>query len=687
VRAIVTAWQRMPLMYIKGFKVGDLHEEWRLILFAVLFGTASALVLLIPQAVPIIAVLLIILLLLSLWRNGVRSYLSLLALGTLFAVFLSAARLSEVERQDFRPEQYVSAVGVVDQLEFRPEKSTRLIIAVSHLNGFRGTKTPSRVRLAVRTQIEPGVAVGSTVHLNAIISPNGGALVPGGYDFGRAAAFQNIDARGYATSTISLETGALDSGLGLKTRIDKVRYSLANEIQSAVPGQPGALAVALTLGLRHRISDETSEILRRAGLSHLLAISGLHMGIVAAAAFFMFELLFAAIPSVALRVMPRRLAVAPAWLLAAAYLLLSGGSTATVRAFIMVSVAMLALLTGRRVLSLRSVALAALAIMVIWPYAVLSVGFQMSFAATTGLIAFYERVAGMSFFKTPHSDMPLWRRGLRVIFMIGVTSFVAQVSVAPFALYHFQALSVVGIVANILVLPIISFAVMPLLFVTLLLAPFSSAVAVGWLLHSLLDLVMDIATLTAAPAFSVLRINPMAELTLLVLTVAFLTMVLLSSRKGLVCAAFLLGLTVLIPPGSAVKGMVSSSGSVIAVLQGQTVALAGGRQKSFRVRSWQRYWGLDPFQATSRLAYHGDRAARRYQLDEGLFLTRINSLSAVRASCASGDVIIIDRKYMRYCKGAALMLEKEMLAKQGPAGLQWQKAERPTVIWANPLSD
>lgn len=141
----------------------------------------------------------------------------------------------------------------------------------------------------------------------------------------------------------------------------------------------------------------------------------------------------------------------------------------------MVSIALLAVVTDRRVLSLRSVALAAMAILVMTPQAILSISFQMSFAATIGLIVFYESVSrGRSSRQQQIQNSTVQRRFHNLgtfVAATALTSLVAQVAIAPIALFHFQALSVIGILANILAVPLMAFIVMPAAFLSLVLIP------------------------------------------------------------------------------------------------------------------------------------------------------------------------------------------------------------------------
>ena len=136
---------------------------------------------------------------------------------------------------------------------------------------------------------------------------------------------------------------------------------------------------------------ETLDALRGSNLAHLLAISGLHMGLLTGVVFACVRLGLALLPDVALRLPVKKIAAVAALLAGAGYLALSGASIATQRAFIMAAAIFGAVLVDRPALTLRAVALAALAVLLWRPVSLLGPGFQMSFAATTALIAVIAR--------------------------------------------------------------------------------------------------------------------------------------------------------------------------------------------------------------------------------------------------------------------------------------------------------
>ena len=139
--------------------------------------------------------------------------------------------------------------------------------------------------------------------------------------------------------------------------------AISERVRAILPGEIGGFAAAVTTGDRSGMGQETLNSLRMSNLAHLLAISGLHMGLLTGFVFLVGRLALSAFPALALRVPVRKLAAIFALIAAVSYLLLSGGNVATERAFVMVSVMFVAILFDRRAISLRVVAVAALIVL------------------------------------------------------------------------------------------------------------------------------------------------------------------------------------------------------------------------------------------------------------------------------------------------------------------------------------
>lgn len=206
---------------------------------------------------------------------------------------------------------------------------------------------------------------------------------------------------------------------------------------------------------------------------HILSISGLHMAIMAGTVFWLVRAL-ALFPAIALRYPIRKWAAASAILAAFFYLALSGEAVPTVRSWIMTSLVLLAVMLDRPALTMRNVALAALAILIVAPESLFDPSFQMSFAAVIGLIALYEWLSKRE--RGGLEDVSLAWRALRIggflFWGAALTAIVAGFAVAPFAVYHFHRMTHFGLLANLLATPLISLLVMPMALLSLVAIPF-----------------------------------------------------------------------------------------------------------------------------------------------------------------------------------------------------------------------
>ncbi|TCK28464.1 competence protein ComEC [Ancylobacter aquaticus] len=361
--------------------------------------------------------------------------------------------------------------GYVEVAERRP-RGSRVTLAVTGMERAR-TEAPTRVRVTLAGRDPP--AVGSHVTVRATLGPPPGPSYPGGFDFGRAIWLDGIGATGYALGRpqLSPAPGAPPWGLSLATWLDGTRHAIAARIRAALPGEDGGVAVALVTGLRDAVPESIEESMRISGLSHVLSISGLHMALVASTVFFLARALLALVPGLALYRPIKAWAALPAMLSASFYLLLSGCEVPTQRAYVMTLLVLAGIVLGRPALTLRTLAVAALALLMLSPRAVLDPGAQMSFAATLGLIAAYERFGGLIALPSGKAGRWLGLPG-RYIAALVLASLAAGLATAPYAAYHFQRLAPLSLVANLAAMPVVSFIVMPAGLAGSILMPF------GW---------------------------------------------------------------------------------------------------------------------------------------------------------------------------------------------------------------
>ncbi len=222
------------------------------------------------------------------------------------------------------------------------------------------------------------------------------------------------------------------------------------------------------VGETGEISEATRQALRDAGLAHVIAISGFHMALTAGAMFWLIRAALGLVPAIALRFPIRVWAAVGALFIASLYLAMSGAAVSAVRAYIMVAIIFIAVILNRPALSLRNLAIAALLILLVAPQSLADASFQMSFAATAALIAFYESRPPLRLFSA-------WPAAVAVplVFFtdIGATTLLASVAVDPLAAYHFHRIAVYSVVGNILAMPVVAFAVMPMVLLSLVVMP------------------------------------------------------------------------------------------------------------------------------------------------------------------------------------------------------------------------
>ena len=336
--------------------------------------------------------------------------------------------------------------------------------------GLLPDTTPERVRITVRatgaTPILP--KPGDRLSMLAILRPPPPPVMPGAFDFQRHAYFLKIGAYGFSLGvpTWLRHVPAKTYVEAVSRRIEALRLSIAMRVLARDRGPPGAVAAALLTGLRSAIDEATLQAMRDAGIAHLLAISGLHIGLVAGLVFGGTRLLIAAVPWLGLRLHAKKVAAAVAIPAAFSYAMLAGFTVPTERAFLMTGLFLAGILMDRRTLTLRTVAWAAMVVLLLAPESLMSPGFQMSFAAVTALISAYAWLAQRRRLRGPtpkeKGTLAILSSNIgRYVGGVVLTTLIASAATGPFAVHHFQHVAVLGIVANTLAVPLAAFWVMP----------------------------------------------------------------------------------------------------------------------------------------------------------------------------------------------------------------------------------
>jgi competence protein ComEC len=480
--------------------------------------------------------------------------------------------------------------GRVELVEPRSTRGQRVTLRVISIAGVAPDNLPKRARIRLMN-VHKGLTPGDLIRVKATLAPPGGPALPGGYDFGRTAWFMGLGATGYALSAPAIEEHGAEASLRgrFSDWLERLRQSIGERIAAAVPGDAGAIATSLITGERGGISEETTDAFRDSGLLHILSISGLHMVIMAGAVFASVRILLAAVPVIALRYPTKKWAAAAALAAAWAYLLLSGSSIATVRAFVMIAIMFLAVMVDRPALAMRNVALSALVILVIAPESLLDAGFQMSFAAVVSLIAAYEMIRERA------ADGPERGTLFRIGFFLGgivLSTVIASLAVAPFAAYHFHRSQQYALLANLFAIPICNLIVMPAGLLTLVLMPLGLEALPLWIMEQGIAAVMWSARLVAGLPGAVANIPAIGNTAFAFMVGGGLWLTLWRRRWrliGLGALAAGVALSTQTPRPDVLAGL---DGALVAVRtpDGQLAATSSGRA-TFELSRWLEYDG------------------------------------------------------------------------------------------------
>ncbi len=412
--------------------------------------------------------------------------------------------------------------GWVIDVDSPGENGHRVLIAPVRIRGLEPDQTPMRLRATVRGEPPPP---GAPVRLFALLNPPPAPASPGAYDFGRGAYFQGMGGVAFALSETRPATLAdPPPRLELAMRINAARYALAQRIVARLGEPTGGVAAAMVTSHETWIDQETLDDMRDSGLAHILSVSGLHMAIVGGFVFFGVRLLVAAWPWLALRVSGKKVAAWAGLFAVGAYLIVSGSPPPAERAASTAAIAFIAILLDRQALTMHALGVAAFAVLVMMPEAIVMPGFQMSFAATAALIALVEvwprRIREIS---APAPIVAVQRVGTWIAAAV-TASLVAGLATGPFAMQHFNRVAIYGLIANMATSPVADFVMMPMLALGAALEPLGLGGPFLWVAGRAVDIMLAIGNWTAdlPGAVQTVASAPTAALPIAFLGVLFL---------------------------------------------------------------------------------------------------------------------------------------------------------------------
>ncbi len=420
--------------------------------------------------------------------------------------------------------------GTITKIEYTDTKTrVHIRIPANLINRDMPQHRHANIRVSMSEMPTP-IHIGDIIDARVSLFRPAGAYMPETFDYARWTYFNRLSATGFVQNYTVTPT---------QTRnINTMRDAIHNHAHSF-------LSDTLVLGYKSALPDDDRTIWTTNGVGHVWSISGFHMTLVSGWLFAFFYLIFRMISPLTRRVPARIPAMICAWVGLLFYLFLSGGGIATIRAFMMTSLIFAAFVSGREALSMRNICLAFCLIFLINPHYVMQPGFQLSFSAVFGLIWYFR--------DTTYQKRTLPQKIRRAICAAAMTSVIATIFTMPFVAAHFYQIPTYSLIGNLILLPVFSVMIMPLVMVGTLTA------TLGWtgplvLAEMIYNVVLVVATRIASLPFATILTPHVPNSAIVFMILGFLCLMFIRASRPrinyILCATCIgvgMGITALTP--------------------------------------------------------------------------------------------------------------------------------------------
>jgi len=556
--------------------------------------------------------------------------------------------------------QLSGTVRTVDHLAAR--ETTRVVIDSATPD------LPPKLRLSIDDdKLPPGIAPGAEIDVRARLVPPPPMALPGTYDFARDAWFQGLGGVGKPLGDVTVVRPGKARGL------DRARDGLRQHIEKRLPSDPAGIAVALATGDQNAVDQDDADAMRRAGLTHLLSVSGLHIAAVVAFAMFLSLKLLALSERLALRFNLVLVSAAVAAAAGIGYTLLTGAQVPTVRSCVAALLILAGIALGREALSMRLIAAGALVVLLFRPEALAGASFQMSFAAVTSIVALHSTRWARRLLSR-RDEGPIARTA-RALLGIVATGLVVEIALAPMALFHFHRTGLYGVFANIVAIPLTTFVIMPSEAAALVLDAIGCGQPFWWVCGRSIEALLWLAHTIASTSGAVALMPSMPGWAFALMIAGGLWLCLWSTRLrlfGLIPIAAGALAAVLAPSPDL---LVTGDGMHLAVVENGTPYILRERTGDYVRGLMAEAAGFDgdppdlgeqPYSACSRDSCVAllRRSGREWRLLATRSATRIDWTTFANA-CAQADIVVADRRLPRGCIPRWLKLDAPTLRRTG----------------------
>lgn len=340
--------------------------------------------------------------------------------------------------------RYIACEGV---LKGTPQVKKWGARADIKLSSCEGKDVDGKVRLWL-TRKDADLTPGERIRFKARFYSPREYKNPGGFSYGLYLAVHGIGSLG----RVKGEVERLGVGSFMTSKIEHLRHHIAIEAMANVAPPASGVVIALANGDQDAIEPSLRDTFAKTGLAHILAISGMNVGYIAAFIYFISRIVFGRFSQLLLRIPLRRLAAITTLPAIWVYVLITGSAISSIRAAIMLTVFLIAVIIARRQDLLTTLAVSVVVILLALPLSVLDVSFQLSVVAVSGIIIITPRLMGLM---GGGGDRTTIRgRCLYWFSALVAVSLAATISTTPLVAYHFKFATGISILANLLAVPI-----------------------------------------------------------------------------------------------------------------------------------------------------------------------------------------------------------------------------------------
>ena len=355
-----------------------------------------------------------------------------------------------------------------------PDKNVLIVRCMRAIKDYSYIPASGNIRLSIPPDLN--FQYGDFIRFHSIIKKIHNFNNPGAFDYERYSKLQGIYAAGFIADNLNIILLRKNSASGIKLKLELFRFYLKQIIYKNAASPQREIMEAMTLGNQKAIPPDVRDIFNKTGTSHILSINGLHIGIIAASAFFFAFLILKFSEYLMLRFNIIKLAAVAACFMVLISASIAGMGIPVLRSTLMALIFLIALISGKQKELYNTLALAALIILAILPEALFDGSFQLSFTAVLALIYIIPRFRDISFKQL--ELLPLWvQSAVRYIYLSTIVCIAVTIGTLPLIVFYSNRVSLITIIANLISVPLLGTLVLTLLMFFILSAFFSPVIA------------------------------------------------------------------------------------------------------------------------------------------------------------------------------------------------------------------